>query len=443
MSSVYDDSGTDWQYTRIAITLQAVLNQDFFQTIDSTLMNGAVAKGDLVQGTRWIRKRLLEPRKRLQVQISGQDLIPARQDKDAGNLNRTVDAKHGPQPRRCVINQLTEKTFLITYEIEAHYWENFSNADDAINSINKAGNAVVSCRWSETQEIDQRNFSKRVREGTIVIRSDNVDRQTIDNYRQDFAVVGIPFGFVRKRASYTVDPSGLKMRFHLEDQEVYLLPPYPAFEASGWYMETLSRMGAKKWAECQVELRGKKPSEAKEGKSKLVELALAIAMTKMKGARGEDVIRIIPGGDHAVLGTVAGFAFPAVGPFLGGVIGKEIKKQDKRVLEPPNFILENAWVRTDLYDNVVTANLRYMLEPPLSYAKANGVEAFNIPVISDPPLGSEVGVGDSPAVTSYGNPDVDLILRAAAYFDPSLQQKLDASLGQLNPTIPHGSPGTG
>ena len=411
MERIYDESGTDPIYLKIEAMVQCVLGPDYFTMMASGILN---SDDSIVDATRYIRNKLLQPRKALQITVGGNDLIPAKQAKDQGNAQRQVDAKHGPQPISCVITNLTEDTFLLTFRIVGHYWENYANAEDALTGANKDGNPVISCRWSDSQEVDGRNFTRRIREGMYVIRSDAVGGGAVgggrlDNFRENFAVVGIPPGFVRKVASYRVDPNGLKMTFRLEDQELYLLPPFPAYEASGTYMETLAPNGSKRWAECMVELKGRKSTGVSESKYALINTAIAIVLKKMQTATGDSL---------------------------------SATKDGKTLLFHPIVIMEQMMVSTDLYDNTVKVSTRWQISSAASQSKAVAFESVNKGVIADWPLGSGGGQA-SPRVAVYGNPDVDSFLKAAAYFDPSLQQKLNAGTGQLTPTEPHGEPGTG
>lgn len=82
-------------------------------------------------------------------------------------------------------------------------------------------------------------------------------------------------------------------------------------------------------------------------------------------------------------------------------------------------------------------NARFMLGPTLSAGRFE-FPADPIPIVSAPAF-SEPGEGQTPQMTTYGNPDVDLVLKAAAYFDLALQQKLNQELGQL---LPGSIPGT-
>lgn len=446
MERVYDESGTDPIYLKLDITVQCVIGPDYFTTITNQLL----ASDSIVSGMKWIRHQLLIPRKQLSVTVGGNDLVPPRQDKDVGNQQRTVDAKNGPQPQRCDITALTPDTFLMTYHIIAHYWENYEAvAHGNIAEVNKAGNPVVSLRWSESQEVDQRNFTRRIRQGTFIIRSDMVERKQIDNFREDFAVLAIPPGFVRKSASYTVDPTGLKMSFRLEDQEVYLLPPFPAYEASGTYTETLSRQGAKRFCQCTVELKGRKSADATESKTKLIEVAIGIALKKIVGAAGPTIAtttHITRSQASAVAGSILrGYAALITLGASTAVLGDPVVRRKETTTEThkPAVVMEQMIVSTDLYDNTVRVTAMFWVSSAAVQLGGTRYQKVDIMALSEPPLGSEVGVGESPAVSVFGNPDVDSFLKAAAYFDPSLQQKLNNSIGQTFPTDPHGIPGEG
>lgn len=423
METVYDESGTDRVYTKIACTVQCIINKAYFSQISSAIDPAFGA--DIAQAMRWIRYQLLQPRKDFSVKVGNEELLPSKQSKNAG-ANRTVDAKNGPLPQSCIINKLSDNTFLMTYSIIAHYGEAYSNVEGAINGTGKDGNPIINCRWSETQEIDQEGYSRRIREGTMVLRSDNVEGQTIDIFRESFAVVGIPFGFVRKSSKYTVDRSGLGLSFYLEDQEVYVMPPFPAYTASGWYTESTTRMNANRFGECQVELRGSKTSD----KTLLLYVAFLVVLRKLQG--------VIEGRVPQIIETTATFP-TAFRRGLNQLTGKpNIGRITQRAVPKP-VIMESMTVRSALYENSVSVNARFSLGPGQSV----GTIELGDPIpICSVPAGSEADASP-PVMSTYGNPDVDLVLKAAAYFDLALQQKLNQELGQLLPGSIPGQPGEG
>src|SRR5690606_15107838 len=110
----------------------------------------------------------------------------------------------------------------------------------------------------EIIEIDDRNYSRRTREGKYRIRSDNFQGQIADQFRRDLAVVSIPNGFLRKSAKYTQTPDGLGLEYHIVDEEVYKPPPAPAFKAQGSYTEEVTRGGVNRYCEVNVRLEGDK-----------------------------------------------------------------------------------------------------------------------------------------------------------------------------------------
>jgi hypothetical protein len=387
METVFDESGTDAVYTKIDLTVQVLINKAFFT------MMGLQTTDALADGMRYIRYKLLQPRKALSVKVGDKDLVPGQQIK---NQNRTVDAKNGPQTK-CTITELTENSFLVTFQAIGHYWENYNNnVATATAGRNQDGNSVISCRWSESQEIDARNFSKRIRDGVYIIRSDNTDRRNsgFPDFLSGLAVCGINPGFVRKVARYTVQPDGLAVRFYLEDQEVYLMPPLPAFEAQGYYSETTQQNGATRYGECWVKLYGNKGDTAGEdSKDVLLTTALLVMIKKLKQVNTGD---------------------------KGSIIAAPAPLRDR--------VLISSLIKTELYDNVVEVRAVYQLGP-YARKRAGGVDSIDFTGLLNYPFGSEPGT-PRPATSDRGSSR--LLLQAAAYFDPSLRQELSKPSGQFN-----------
>lgn len=178
----------------------------------------------------WLRTRLFAPRKALSIRVNGVELVPQPQQGQSG----TVDAMNGPKPNGCQIVALNDTLFLVTFGITAHYWEKYTTAPTSpVTGNNAIAGTVLYNRWRESLIVDDRNFTKRTRQGRFQIRSDNVGGFIPDQLRTQMAIVGIPTGFLRIRNEYTVTEDGLGMEYLQEDQEVFKLPPQPAFSAEG------------------------------------------------------------------------------------------------------------------------------------------------------------------------------------------------------------------
>lgn len=389
MESVYDESGTDRIYTKIAATVQCLVNTDYASSCGLTLDSTS----NVVQMMRMMRNKLMQPRKRLSVWVGNRDLVPNR-----AMVPGDVDAKNGPQVKSCVISQFDDYSFLVSFSVEGNYWENFTNDRAAELDINKPGNTVLSCRWSDSIEMDQSMYSRRIREGTYVIRSDNAGGLTVDGVRESFAMFGLVAGFQRTRANYRVHPDGLKMSFTLEDVEKYFMPPKPAYEADGTYTESTTNNGAHRWAECNVRLRAPKDAS----KVELIRTALTVMMTKLRQA-------------NSVINTASrdgqNFTLFRVQPFN---------------------ILSSSVIRTQLYDNSCEVSARFMMSPN-GRTVINGVSTIDWRTIAYSPAGSPP---NSPPPAYYARGTAGLVLRAAAYFDPSLANlSILQTQGNLGPGL--------
>ncbi len=286
---MYDDVGkTDWFCTQYAIEVQAVVNTAYLQLLAPSLVDSKgkpIAKNPADIMTA-IRNQLMLPRRLLSFTFNGTELIPLAQTKtDGDQLPGTVDAQNGPKPISCKTFQLTDTSYLIDYNIIAHYWENpsakFTNSP--LPLINQSSSPILYNRWHETISIDNCSFSTKTREGKFVMRSDNAQGKTVDTYRDQFAVIGIPPGWVRMNSEYTVSPDGLGLSYRVTDRQVYKLPPKPAYQAEGDYIEYLGgggenndAVGLYRIGEVRIRLRGSPDVEQAE----LLDVAFGIAKKK-------------------------------------------------------------------------------------------------------------------------------------------------------------------
>ena len=396
--AVGDDQGnTDWCYTKFDVQIQTLINAEYIELLDP-LLAGLKANTSPAELMVHVRTKLLQRRRPLSMTFNGFELIPQPQD----GLSGTVDAKNGPIPVFCEISKLTNTTFLCNYRIVAHYWE--KNTDPPIK--NEQGNNVLFNRWSETIAIDYTNYSTRTRTGKFVIRSDNPQGKIADEIRTQLAVVGVPAGFLRESASYTVSPDGLGINYTIVDREVFKKPPAPAFKASGEYREEALKNGAMRYASVRVRLEGSKDTS----QTNLINVAVAIATTKL-GIRGAELNR---GDKEAAQGAVARAAFR-----LGGAVGASEAPRVKTEKRGRFGIIESASVSHSLYTNDVEVNMRAMYTPgkyTLSKKRLNVIAAFagmNTDVPYSPP-------NSTYAPNYYARGTASFLLQAAGYYDPSL-----------------------
>ena len=390
---VYDDEGgVDWFCTKFDVEVQSVLNSNYLSLIAPSLVGTTTNPVDIMNV---IRSSLLKPRRSLSITFNGVQLIPAQ---TAGS--GLVDVRNGPKPQSCIITQLTNTTFLVTYRIVAHYWENNNLTGSSPAVSNQSGNNVLYNRWTETVDIDKQNYTRRTREGKFVIRSDNASGVIADQLRNQMAVVGVPQGFLRESASYTVSPDGLAIQYRIVDKEQFKMPPSPAFEPNGEYIETSTYKGVHRYAECRVALKGDKVTN----QSDLIEKAVQVASSKLAIANSD-----APGTTDIAL-------------------------------------LERAVVRVNMYDNEVECVMRAMLKPAggssgsemTGDGRKDGVWGFRYDGMAITPF-SEQPIAP-PNYLNRGT--ASLLLQAAAYWDPSLGgTQLDPVGGQNTTGLPPGTAG--
>lgn len=366
-SAVFDDmGGTDWIYTRFDITCTALISNDYMSLLSDglTLSNPESA----AEAMKVVRHKLLQPRKTLSFVFNGVELMPTSQD----GLPGTIDARNGPQPQHCSIIQLTDRMFIISWSCVAHYWE-ANTIEEGANPMvtNNQGNNVLFNRWSETADIDNLNFTKLTREGKFVIRSDNRQGFIADQLRTQFAVVGCPEGFLREAAQYTQTPDGLAIQYRVVDQEVFKMPPRPAFHATGTIENSWNRAGAIRYGAVSLTLRGDKNTSQQQ----LVNTAFFVAVSKLS-------------------------------------------------LNGRTSVLESASCRADMYENSVTVSASVMFAPGngqfarLRQFGVAGLRTSDRDAFCFTP-GSDMLNLKPPDYPSYGT--AGRLLQAAAYYDPSLR----------------------
>lgn len=359
---VYDEeSGTDWYCTKFTIQVQCVLNIEYLEAISEQF--AGITDGNASSVMNLIRVKLEEPRKLLSFSNNGVELIPAQ----AGTVS-TVDARNGPRPISCQIMEMNAETFLLTYIIEAHYWEKYNGTN---RTTNLPGSPVLYNRWSETVEIDEYLMSRRTREGKYVIRSDNSRGVTADEMRRDMAVLGCPAGFRRTLSRYTIDPSGLGIRYTIQDTEQYKMPPQYAYKAVGQYTLTTPKPGGTLcYGEVRLQLWGAK-SSALSPQTKLLAVAIALCVNKL------------------------------------GINGASQ--------------LQSASVTVDMFENIVTVNMRALCNAAqATYQGLALSQAFLQNLCYTPGVDNDSTSAQQQRIVYLPRGSAGLLLQAAAHYDPNL-----------------------
>lgn len=396
---VYEESNTDWFCTRYDITVQCTIYAEYLSTIAADLaaanVNGKFSSPAAIIAT--IRNRLMKPRQRLSMKFDGAELIPEAQTGNTG----TVDARNGPQPQSCTYLNMTNTSWLMTFRIIAHYWEN--NGASATNLIggtknkNLPGDTVLYNRWSETVSMDASMYTTRSRTGKYMIRSDNVSGVMADAMRKQMAVLRVPDRCVRMKSSYTQSEDGLSISYNFEDKEVFNMPPAPAFEATGSYTEVYPKPGG-------VE-------------------RLGMVKVRLRAPRNVAQIRVM---QAAVIIAVRAIVDNNQGRGTTGVdVASPIIRDFGTV--------QNITLIRDLFDNVVEVQVTSLLRPLETSPLAFFDQMFR------PPTNNNRRIPYDPLGT------LGYLMQAAAYYDPSIRgHRIDVNTPPGNQITPaaEGVPGT-
>lgn len=378
--AVYDDfSHTDMCLVKYDIQVQCLIGVDYLALLCPEFASSDVSNAAGVM--KVVRQKLMTPRKELTLYLDDENLIPSSQEGQRGDL----DAKNGPMPQRCDILAVTASTFILSYHITAHYWEKYETDGSRSLDVNTnlAAGTVLYNRWTETVEIDDRDMSRRVREGKFMIRSNNVGGFLADQLRVQMATISLPKGFVREQQRYTQSPDGLGLSYYIVDREAFKLPPPVAFKARGTYTESTTALGAIRYGEVRLHLEGSKESR----QHKLLEQAISIAASKLY-----------------IQGAKAGTSGNSVLKFA---------------------LLEFAVIHVDMYENSVDIQIKCKLTA--KRIKFQGMPFTGVMTFTPQ---SDGFPSHAPPYTARGT--ASLLLQAAAYNNPDLNFSL--GIGQTTTT---------
>jgi hypothetical protein len=403
-----DESNTDWYLTEFDIQVQSIISPAYLSVLAADVFgsfsnsSNPWKTADLLD---ILRARLLERRRPFSFIVNGVNAIP---QPPVGNRG-SVDIDNGPIPQSCNIIALPAGSFLIQYSIKASYWENNLKSSGVPHVTNINGNPILYNRWSESQTIDNCNYSTFSREGKFVIRSDNSDGQGPDFYRNKTSFLGIPDGCVRVSSYYKLDPNGLAMDYAITDKEVYRKPPDPASEARGWVQQDLSPFGAKRVITSYCWLKGSKTAN----QGRLMSRAIRHCMSKILSCTFTPVVIQEPAfpGDPGTTRTHIANLIPI----------RDVIKADtfENIVECTLSVLATITVPPGVAVNRLLGGL------DLSVSDVHGGQGMCSPPRDDDP-------DYLPIIGQYGTYQlaqniVGGVLQAAAYWDPSLNNFVSAS----------------
>lgn len=254
---VYEDSGTDYLYTKFNVSVIGYIHANLTNSIsgntgprvdvvpsagyDSMTKNVApnFYSGGAANNFNVVRARLAEPRKLFEMRLNSAEdgtggtlLLSVDKVPTKGKDSSRVDANNGPKPQLLSITHVVADNVLrIEWEIEIARVE--CTDDGFALSPNKTG--VLSNRWSMTDEIDNNAYTTRTIQGRLRVLSAEVNPHSF----RDLVVPGLNKYFRRDRMMFVATADGLNLDYTIVDKEIAFAAPFPA---TSWHFEIVSSM---------------------------------------------------------------------------------------------------------------------------------------------------------------------------------------------------------
>lgn len=215
--AIYDDSNTDYIYTKITIAVTGVLS-------------------NCIQGSQpwdWIttnRPLLMATRGQLIFNCDGSTMFHTTDQLLVSPLeDDTTDAKLGPFPKALNISKLDGQTWMIYYEIETY----------VIDCDNEDPATVLNNRWECTYNVDNEYYQTRTINGTVWFNGTGDSSDNLD-YAEDAGIIvpTIPQGWQREAINVVLSADGLKLNYTIQDKSTHFAMPSPAVAIDFQYSET-------------------------------------------------------------------------------------------------------------------------------------------------------------------------------------------------------------
>jgi hypothetical protein len=277
--TVYDDSGTDYLYTRFRVqvvgyvhaNLQASVTANVgvrtdVASVDTSGAYAAMTKhpGDYVDGAAQnfnvVRTKLATPRQAFQMKVDvdeqgsggtvllSAEAVAAAKKKEifvAGDTVAAKDVDNGPKPKLMAISHLVaDNIFRVEWEVEVCKVE--CSVDGAASTANKTG--ILSNRWSMTDEIDNNFYTTRTIQGRLRVVTAHINPHSF----RGWVVPPLNNYFRRERMSFTATADGLNLDYTIVDREVAYAAPPPATK---WRFEITENMMLGRIAQTVIDLR--------------------------------------------------------------------------------------------------------------------------------------------------------------------------------------------
>jgi hypothetical protein len=275
-----DSSGTDVLFSKFRIRVSSTLTAA--REIGIPFGVQSVAGLTAVQRATDINSRLWEPRKDFWFLVDDgvQDEQTGANPQDGvlliatGNPNGSMpnhplsatlyadiarstvlDTNNGPKPINVKIDQIFGgRAMRVSFEIEVSRKLCSGQPDFPPSGFGPVGsdNRVLSNRWSLSESKDENWLTTRSFAGTL-----RVSHHSHWPHLMRYLVIPpLLRGYRRVRQSFSDDPTGLVLKYEVEDQQAEAAPPWPAVQWRAHHAETTTQNGAVLGGEISVRLTG-------------------------------------------------------------------------------------------------------------------------------------------------------------------------------------------
>lgn len=150
-----------------------------------------------------------------------------------------ADVGNGPRPISVNVTEIIGgRTFRVEFEIEICRKFCPQNVPDPMpqgfGEIASTGSVVLSNRWHLDESKDENWITTRVLQGTLRV----VHKDYWPHMMRAVCVPPLLRGYKRVRQSFVDDPTGLVLKYRIEDQQAHAAPPWPAIAWKAHHAES-------------------------------------------------------------------------------------------------------------------------------------------------------------------------------------------------------------
>jgi hypothetical protein len=192
-----------------------------------------------------------------------------------------LDCNNGPKPLGVKVERIIGgRSIRVQFEIEVCRRIckiGFQDAEPLVSGvIEGSGNLVLSNRWHLEESKDDNWVTTRSMQGTLRV----ANKEVWPHAMRYLCMPSLLRGYQRVSQSFADDPTGLVLKYRVDDKQAHAAPPYPAIKWSGHHAETASGAnGTVKGGEFQIRLQGPPGVD----KQQLIGAAGKIAVNRIQG----------------------------------------------------------------------------------------------------------------------------------------------------------------